>query len=208
MYSNASNMVRTFIFSLILLIVIPFSLQAQTEKGHIFISAEMGVSLLASQWQAASSPAVIVNTIPAFLGHLDYAIIDVITIGGAFGYQKVTTVERNHTYMNTLGIIKTEDVNITLTRMNFAYRVLFHYVRNENLDMYSGIRMGLNYYQYSTSSKDINYSLGEESFNEFGFAPQLIGLGIRLYVVKDLAINTEIGIGWPSFFSFGLTYRL
>lgn len=200
-------MVRTFIFSLIFVVIIPFSLSAQTEKGQIAFSAELGVSLLAGQWENYTAPALIISTPPVYMGQIDYALLDALSIGGAFGYQKVSTLDKNHSYNNTSGITKTEDVTISLTRMNFAYRVLFHYVRTKNLDMYLGVRMGLNYYQYSNNSNDLNYKNGSDH-NKYGFAPQIIGIGLRIYVIKDLAINTELGIGYPNFFSFGLTYRM
>ncbi len=200
-------MTKRLIIGLLILFTTSIVLQAQTEKGQIAISAEMGASLLALEWEIATELELF-KAPPAFQGNIDYALLDVISIGGAFGYQKISTIERGHVYINTLGQYKTEDVIVSTTRMNFAYRVLFHYVRSENLDIYSGVRMGLSYYQYSNSSNDLNYSKGSGSFNEFAFAPQIIGLGLRMYVYKDLAVTTELAIGYPSFFSFGLTYRL
>jgi len=209
-------MKKKLLISLLLLFLFTTFSQAQTKKGQFAISGNMGVSLLSWKWEyiiaeSASTnvdAVVIDNAAPAFQGLLDYALLDKLSIGGAFSYQSVSNISKNN-YVNTSGIIVTEDVVNTVTLMNFSYRILFHYLDNDKIDLYSGIRMGLNYYQNSNSSNDLNYHIDQTNmFNEFGFAPQVIGLGIRMYIFEDLAVNTEVAIGYPSFFSFGLTYRM
>ena len=200
---------KKYSFILILLLTTFVSVQAQTKKGQFAISADFGASLMSWEWQVMTSPAVNYKAPPAYQGIVDYALIDKLSIGGAFSYQKVSSINRGYTYVNTLGQKVTEDVVNSLTRMNFSYRILFHYVGTDKIDVYSGIRMGLNYYQDSHTSNDLNYKLQtNELFQGFGFAPQVIGLGIRMYIFQDLAINTEIAVGFPSFFNFGLTYRM
>jgi len=200
---------KKYSFILILLLTTFVSLQAQTKKGQLAISASFGASLLSWEWSVMTSPAVNYKAPPAYQGFVDYALLDKLSIGGAFSYQKVSSINRGYTYVNTSGQKVTEDVVNSLTRMNFSYRLLFHYVGNDKIDIYSGIRMGVNYYQDSHTSRDLNYNLQvENGFKDFKPAPQIIGLGIRMYIIQDLAINTEIAIGYPSFFSFGLTYRM
>jgi len=205
-------MKKKLLISLLLLFLFTTFSQAQTKKGQFAISGNIGASLLALKWEGITTPAVIDNAAPAFQGLLDYALLDKLSIGGAFSYQNVTTINHGYKYINTSGKQVTEDVVNSIVLMNFSYRILFHYFDNDKIDLYSGIRMGLNYYQNSHSSNDLNYQINPSNqsnmFNEFGFAPQVIGIGIRMYIYEDLAVNTEFAIGYPSFFSFGLTYRM
>ncbi len=202
-------MKKKLLISLLLLFLFTTFSQAQTKKGQFAISGNMGVSLLAFKWQNITALPIDGNAAPAFQGLVDYALLDKLSIGGAFSYQNVTAIDYDYDYVNTSGKKVVEDVQVSVTLMNFSYRILFHYLDNDKIDLYSGIRMGLNYYQNSNSSNDLNYHVDQTNmFNEFGFAPQVIGLGMRMYIFEDLAVNTEIAIGYPSFFSFGLTYRM
>jgi hypothetical protein len=125
----------------------------------------------------------------------------------SFGYQNVHFTETRNIHVPGGGGSGMK-IDVSLTRMNFAYRILFHYYRSQYISVYSGVRVGLNYHFITDSSADLAYQPTLDPFNKFGFAPRLIGLGLDLYVVKDLAINTEIGIGYPSYLTFGLRYDL
>ena len=177
-------------------------------KGKFSLSVQAGVSLMpALYYRNATKPDMVDKVPPAFLFDADYYIIDAVSVGLSFAYQQASFIDEGYWYQ-VIGGIKKEDVSIKLTRMNFAYRILFHYVNKEHVALYSGVRIGMNIHNVSDNSTDPNYVAEYGSFREVGFAPRLIGLGIKLFIVEDLSIVTEIGIGYPSFMTFGLSYRL
>jgi hypothetical protein len=178
-------------------------------KGRFTISGGVGASLMPGLYHNFNNLQVDYGKIkPVFIFSADYYLIELISVGLSFGYQNVHFIEtRNNYNPGGGGYVKT-DIDISLTRMNFAYHILFHYYRSKNISVYSGVSMGMNYHSITDNSSDPSFQPTTDPFLEFGFAPRLIGLGLDLYVFQDLAINTEIGIGYPSFMTFGLRYDL
>ncbi len=195
----------------VLFLVAGLNLHSQENfQGDMTLSGQFGASTMAA-WYYNNSSATNIDAIhkipPAYQLNFDYFMLDMLSLGASFSYQRVSFIDRDHPYIKD-GVLLKEDVTTYLTRLNFAYRILFHYVRSKTLDVYSGVRIGLNYHTSADNSQDPNYFTSIDPFKEYGFAPQILALGARIYVLENLAITAELGVGYPSFFSAGATFRL
>ncbi len=104
-----------------------------------------------------------------------------------------------------------------VSRLNIAGRFLFHLIRNENLDFYTGFRAGVSYWHDATYTIDtINpttfiylktpaYFIGKSSL----MVPSFQYLwGLRIYPSKNIGIHIEAGIGSPYLVEGGVTFRI
>lgn len=147
--------------------------------------------------------------LPAIQLTYDYALTPKISAGLGFSYQSFGFDIENYPFTDENGNIIVENFTADLARTNIAGRVLFHYSKNEKLDMYSGIRIGLSHWKTSTeSTSGVVEDFLEDSFEGWGFAPQLVAFGLRYYVTDNIGLSFESTIGEPHFLSIGANYRL
>lgn len=136
-----------------------------------------------------------------------------ISIGGGIARQGFSLRYRNYKYEDENGNEQTDNFRTDLTRLNFAIRGLFYYLRSERKEMYSGVRLGINNWSLDTTVKDPGYNVSNylEKFLNYGLGAtpsfQLILLGFRGYFTPHIGANIETAIGAPHFVSFGLVYR-
>jgi len=124
----------------------------------------------------------------------DYQIQEWFSVGGAVSFQNFS--------------IDSNEGNADVNRLNIGARGLFHYGKNPNLDMYSGIRVGLNNWDTSVKSATEEFEEDFDSeFNAFGTTLQVIGFGIRGYFNENIGLNMELAFGGPHYLSVGANYR-
>lgn len=178
-------------------------LKAQDQKSTVCLNA--GVSLVGQIVSLGDVDGEGSTTaLPAIQLTYDYMLNDWFSLGAAGSFQKMSADVIGYTYIDEGGNIIVEDVETSLNRLNFAARALFHYGNFENLDMYSGIRLGYTNWSYSTDSSDPDYV---DDIVAGGFAPQLVAFGIRGYFTDAFGVNVEFAIGPPSYLSAGLNLR-
>ncbi|MCB0572200.1 MAG: hypothetical protein KDC66_20680 [Phaeodactylibacter sp.] len=173
---------------------------AQTQPGESVISANAGFSLVGALFSLADIDADVKSSAPpAVQLNYDYAINELFSLGGGLSYQRFKLAYTD--YGDDM-----EDFDVQLSRFNVALRGLFHYGAQEQVDMYSGIRLGLSNWSadVGTSNPDFEPPKG----NGISVAPQLILFGIRGYLTDGLGINAELAVGGPHFFAIGLSYRI
>jgi opacity protein-like surface antigen len=163
------------------------------------VSLNAGFSLVGSLLNAISSSGGIEGfkstSLPAIQINYDYTIEKWLSIGAAASFQKLGY---EYTDVND----GNEFIDVDLSRLNIAFRPLFHYGNLDNFDLYSGLRIGYEIWSINANTED--YS--EASFAN-GFSFQLVAFGMRGYFTDNFGANVELGIGSPHFISMGLNYR-
>jgi len=130
----------------------------------------------------------------------DVMIIPGFSIGSSVAAQRihVSTVDS----MNQL--FEKGKVN----RVYVGFRGMWHYGKNEKIDLYSGFKTGL--LIFKTTSVDVGHDMESEleaENNRSRIAIGLIPIGARFLIHPQFGLNLETSIGSPAFISFGLNYR-
>ena len=202
-------MIRKLSIGLLACLLITVSVMAQDMEHQNVICLNTGASLIGI-FAGFDTGGKSFSKIPIQLTY-DRMVTDRISVGGAFSYQKMGVSYSNDSIFDVNGtLIKIEDFTTTAQRLNFAVRGLFHYVKVDNFDLYSGLRIGATYWDLTTTSSDPTYDPVTDLLNKLGttlFSPQLILIGTRYYFVENIGVNAEFAIGSPSFFSVGLSAR-
>ena len=132
-----------------------------------------------------------------------------IGLGGAYNYfslkGEVVTIEKED------GTTYSGPVKLALSRTNIGVRPLFHYVNGGRLDMYSGLRVGVNVWGVTLDADE--GLLPEDVSNRardagVGLGMQFIPLGLRWYATPNLGFGFETGIGAPHYAALQLNYRM
>lgn len=148
------------------------------------------------------------SQIPLINLGVDYGIARRFSLGVAFGFQKITlNGEANDSTFNnpTLG-------TDTWTRYHIAVRGDYYIVANENVNLYTGLKIGYNMYTVkSTFTKtDPSYisKLHSKVSNPLTTGVQA-HFGFSYFFNGMIGINTEVGlaIGGPYFFAAGLGFK-
>lgn len=179
--------------------------KAQKETGQIAVGAGVGWSLTGGVVKLFSDGEI--NVSPVWNGTVDYGLTDNFSMGAAFGYQTFKLFFDNNQYVNNANILVSEDVKWTFSRMNIALRPLFHFGRNEDLDMYTGLRVGIIKWGDSHDSSDPNFEDGYAITFQGTFGFQAL-FGMRVYFSDMIGMHFEAGLGAPFLIEGGISLRL
>jgi hypothetical protein len=190
---------------------------AQREKGEMVAGLNIGYSLTGGLINAVGDNdfsgdsigvgSVNVNAIPAISGTFDYGVGEKFSIGALVSFQSFSGEVNNYTYTDLQGQDRTESVDFGLTRLNFSIVPRFHYgVKSDNVDLYSGLRLGYIHWVGNINTTDENFDL----LNSFQGGRPNVGLilfGGRFYFTDEFGANFELAAGAPYIASVGLQYR-
>jgi len=186
------------------------SIYAQDYKHTV--GADVGLSALGGILKAIAKSDTVpddvsYNTIPVLQLRYGYMINEKISVevAGSHQYYGVSVDNTSEKYK--------------VTRSNFAVRGLFHYVNNDKMTMYSGIRLGLTKWGVDFTLPDLGetedptvdqFKRKIEDYNKGGyvFAPQLVAFGMRYYFVNNVGVHAEFTIGAPTVVVAGLSFRI
>ncbi|MBO6517486.1 MAG: hypothetical protein JJ975_13145 [Bacteroidia bacterium] len=113
-----------------------------------------------------------------------------------------------NSFINSDGNWVDETVNFKLRRNNVSICPKIHYGNGDNVDLYSGLRVGYVFWNSSIESNDPAYNLLEDfaSGGRVNFGLTLFGG--RFYVNDNLGLNFELNMGAPFLFGAGLNWKL
>ena len=148
-----------------------------------------------------------INSIPAIQVTYDYQVNDWFSIGPAASYQAFVFKGEDYQYTDESGEEVTTDAKVTIGRTNLAVRPLFHYGKNAQLDMYSGVRLGTTFLNSRVNSGDEDVQEDFEGAFNTGVSLQVIPFGLRGYFNENFGLNMEIALGAPHIISGGVNYR-
>lgn len=202
---------KKFTIVLFVLALSIVNLNAQSEDYKLTFSANAGYSLSASLVKTAFDASALVGTVDsrgmpvAAQFTADYGFRHNFSLGVALSFQAFSADFRNYTYYDEAMNLQTDAFTTRFTHLNLAVRPLFHYLNNDHLDFYSGLRLGYSNVGFSSDSKDYNY---DASVDFGGFALQLVLIGGRAYITENFGVGAEIALGFPHLASFGISYRM
>lgn len=177
------------------------SAQATLESPRSTISVQVGssfygsvISLFTDDLETVDEDGIDVSRTPVIHASYDYQINDWFSAGGSASFQNFS--------------VKSNDGNVDVDRFNVGVRGLFHYGSNPNLDMYSGVRVGLNI--WNPTFKAATEEFKEDFEADFsGVLPsiQFVAFGLRGYFTQNFGLNMEVALGAPYYFTVGVNYR-
>jgi hypothetical protein len=189
---------------------------AQKMDSRNVVSVSAGLNLfqnfdLVSSYSDLNTVNLQIKATPAIGFTYDYGVTNWLSLGVAGAYnhfrfkadQIVVPRETKSTYVGT--------IDLNMARISVGIRPLIHYGHLKRVDMYSGLRLGVNIWKTSLESngdllpEEVDRFLHDDSVTA-NF--QVIPFGMRYYVIKKLAIGLETGFGAPHYAAFMLNCKI
>ncbi|MDT8309269.1 MAG: hypothetical protein RQ866_07040 [Bacteroidales bacterium] len=172
-------------------------------KGIVIINSELN-EFMNTSYLTIKKP-------PVFQLSGDYHINKNISIGIAGAYHPVSISWDDPDIPSVDNDGRIGDFEMSLNRINIGIRGLIHYDYTDNVDLYSGIRLGVNIWNVNFSSHDPEINEGFHALNNFpsGIMPgfQIIPFGITVYLEDIIGLNAEFCIGQPYFLTAGVKMK-
>jgi hypothetical protein len=192
---------------ILLFLIAPLSVFSQKQKGEMVATAGAGWSVIGALFSVSDvSGDVSTSVSPVIHASFDYGLTRNMSIGAAVGYQRGVATFSDYEYYNSANQLVTENFEWKVSILNIGARALFHYGRNEDFDMYSGVRFG--YRNINSEYETTDTSFDDTAFENLGsLGFQLVAFGARGYFTPNLGFNAELAFGSPYFIMGGLNYR-
>jgi hypothetical protein len=153
---------------------------------------------------------------PAYILNCDFRTSDRLSLGACLSWQSLGFNFTNVPYPNTQSNnyynnpSPQESWGDSYNRYNIAARVLYYFVREQNLDAYFGARAGYTWWDRSTTNSDPSYNFSiYDEYSKIFLTP--VGLqaifGMRYFFSQNFGITAEGGIGPPYALLLGLNVR-
>jgi hypothetical protein len=147
----------------------------------------------------------------------DRGITNWFSLGLTGSYNQFTfKTERFHGQIDTFNY--DGQINASIKRINIGLRPMVHYLNNGRLDLYSGLRLGIQVNR-TKAGLDTNSNIPGEEFikqlinlgalvgNNVRPTIQFVPFGLRGYITENLALGFETAIGPTYFLGAQLSYR-
>jgi len=186
------------VFILALLSITTTHISAQYLTNRLIFNGQAGYKLLGIVGPPTSNtlPNTCIKNNPVWHGTLDYEVDQTTSVGIAYG-------------VHTTDEIFTSGVNANVVvgrrvRTDVALRLLMLYGNEDNLDLYSGIRIG---YKMDDLYPDTAAPVSSFNTNDrmtFG----LMLIGMRYWATDYLAFTMEVNFGRPFIANIGIATQL
>ena len=189
---------------------------AQKMDSRNVVSVSAGLNLfqnfgLVSSYDELNTVNLQIKATPAYGFTYDYRVTNWLSLGVAGAYNRfrfkadqiVVPRETISTYVGT--------IDLNMARISIGMRPLIHYGHLRRVDMYSGLRLGVNIWKTSLESNgdllpgEVDRFLHDDSVTA-NF--QIIPFGMRYAVIKRLGIGFETGLGAPHYAALQISYRM
>jgi len=180
-------------------------------QGETMISANAGLSIasLFIQGLLEFDSDVEANSTPVFNLTGEYRVFQDLGVGVGLGIsgtlQDIYADVQDHTYTNNVGARVTEDFELDVYRWQVALVPRLYYGEFDDLDLYSGLRLGIENLSASTTSGDSNVYSELDLGPTFSYAVTVFGF--RYYLVDKFGLNADLNLGSPYVCSFGVQIR-
>jgi len=155
------------------------------KKGDFTVNGGVGYSLIGSIFRLTLDNAKAVNSeasgggTPVINGMVDYAVTDIFSIGVAGSYQTYT-------------INFSDDDSQKWSCLNIGVRPLFHFGTGDNLDLYTGARISVTSWNFTSTIDDNTFfTAGDVTLPGFGLQPLFGG---TYYFTDNIGLNMELGL--------------
>jgi hypothetical protein len=188
--------------------VFSFSAFAQNEAGQSTVGANVGYSLMTNFIKAIMDEYqdVEVTSVPTIAVTYDFALTDNFSMGIAGAYQSVSG-DFTNTYLDENLVEVEESATVAIARTNIALRPLFHYGGNDQLDMYSGLRVGMLFRSLDLTSSDEDVTDAFDGWSGSRLSVGIVAFGMRYYFSDNVGINMDLQVGTPYVVSAGIAAK-
>lgn len=180
-------------------------------KGETMISANAGFSFASLFLQVLLELDSDVDTksTPVYNLTGEYRLFQDLGVGFGLGLsgtlQDIYADVKDHKYTNDVGERVTEDFELDVYRWQVALVPRLYYGEFDDLDLYSGMRLGIEKLSISTTSGDPDVYSELDLGPTFSYAVTVFGF--RYYLVDKFGLNADLNIGSPYVGSFGVQVR-
>lgn len=175
-------------------------------EGDLVVGLDVGYSLIGGLLSTnINGTDVSTGATPVINVMVDYGLTDRVSLGLAGAYQGIFG-EYSYSYLDAGSTTVTEDVRTDISRIHVALRPLFHYGNNDQLDLYSGLRIGVITNSVSHNSSDPDFA-EINGFSGSRFTMGLVAFGMRYYFNDMVGFNFEVGLGVPQIVNGGVSLR-
>ncbi len=208
-----------FLLTTICILFITITLNAQSEDYKLVVGVHAGYSLTGSVVKALAEGGglnsdVNATTIPALQLSVDYGISKIVSLGIAYSFQRVSIDATDFSYTDVNGNFRTETFKTSFNRSQIAIRALFHYGNVDDLDMYSGIRIGALTRGFKdfegTDADDLDENIFEDTSSVLSgtrFSGSITAFGLRYYFAENFGAGFEVNLGAPYIINIGVSGR-
>lgn len=190
---------------------------AQGKAGESVISANVGWSLMGSLIRSTVSDATTTddtlgldytfNGSPAVVIGYDIGISEWFSMGALFSTQAWNGT-LDHAFDNNKNIVQVDHVEFALRRTNISFAPKFHFISKERSDLYSGLRIGMTFWNPDIKSEDPNFNTLSKFTPSLPVPSAAIALlGGRTYITDHVGVNFELSVGAPYVLTVGLNGR-
>jgi len=192
---------------------------AQSMEGQSAVSVKTGVGgtglfikaaaarINESSGDSTTEREVVSQNNPAIALEYGYSISDNFSIGILGSVQVYTGTIKNYGFIAFDNKFKVENVDYNIRRTFFGVTPNYHWnTDNENLDLYSGGRIGYVVWSNKFDTNDPNFEFPER-FRLGRPAVGIVPIGGTAYFTENLGGNFELALGAPFILSAGLEFR-
>ena len=144
---------------------------------------------------------------PAVQLAYDYNFTKNISLGIIGSTQRMGMKVNYLTFKNSEDIpVRYNNINITIKRRYIGLRFNYHFINNEQHDLYAGARFGAVLWKIepSVTNSDLDKKLGA-AFPGTMF-PSL-AFGYKYKIKERVGLGIELSLGIPQLFAYGIDYR-
>ncbi len=148
-----------------------------------------------------------ISETPAYNCTIDYTFFGKLSIGVGGAYQAVNdNPYEQPTSSGTDAFWATEKV----IRYNISGRILYHFIQENKIDLYAGVRAGESIWMdswvtYNPPSPNVSANLSKAPGTKTGSVQALIGFSV--FPIYNIGFHVEAAIGTPYFLEGGITFR-
>lgn len=219
-------MKKTFIISaLAVLGLVLFSsnqASAQSESGQSVLSLHTGFSVTGGLIKAVFDSDIDMTDTSSGMttGYLNSSVTGgpAIVAGWDLGLSERWSIgfiastqgwsgDASYSYLDENNALVNENLTFNLRRNNVSFCPKIHYGNGDNVDLYSGIRIGYVFWSSSWETNDPDF----DDFSNFNAGRPNIGLtafGGRFYFNDNFGASFELNLGAPNILGLGLNYKL
>lgn len=144
---------------------------------------------------------------PAIVFGYDFGLSERWSIGAILTTQSWSG-DYNNSFINNDGNWEDEVIDFKLRRSNFSICPKIHYGNGDNIDLYSGARIGYVFWGSKIESDDPAFTLLDDFASGGRLNFGLTAFGGRFYLNDNLGVNFELNLGAPYLFGAGAVWKL
>lgn len=201
------------------ILLCPFFIRGQSHDNTSHTQISLGAGIGASAYPAFftiienldESNSFTTSHGPAYTGHIEWNPNRHLSFGLNGGFQKLEQNITGFTFDVGDSLYTVDQFNYSLNRTNVGLCAKLYYDKNNDIDIYSGVKLGLSIFKIKVDvnddlllnelEKNLRFPMSTPSF-------QLIILGIKYYPTKYIGLFGELSIGAPAIVQAGISVRI